>query len=247
MAAVALNQWNEAEPLAAPWIDHLGLVVADVAPVVAALREAGFLVSDPQQLQGASGPMGQVSAHCVFPNGYLEISAPLPGAGNHLEPLLAQGEGWRLLLFRTDDAETERQNLLQTGVRCSQIDAASRQVRLDDRELTARFRWFSVPDLIPGILTAYVEHCDPDVVFDASLCAHPNGATGLGAVLFGKEAQALSKLPGGSTKDGPDALIASQDEPAIAGLSASGCPALHISSHSLNLAAFGEQTPWSQS
>ena len=104
--------WSQAEPFVLPVIDHVGLVVSDIQAAVEELRRLGLKVSDPEPLLTSQGPLGQRSAHCVFENGYLEISAPIPGSGNHLEPFLAMGEGWRILVLACDDCEHYINNVI---------------------------------------------------------------------------------------------------------------------------------------
>jgi hypothetical protein len=231
------DAWVGAAAIDTPAIDHLGLVVADVEPVVHCLRQNGFAVSDPEALQGESGPLGQVSAHCVFANAYLEISAPTPGSGNHLEALLARGPGWRLLLFRAGDDAPERASLDAAGVASGPLREASRAVRLPGGARTARFRWFELPDLLPGVLAGFVEHRDPDIVFAPALSRHPNGATRLEAVLFGAGSEPIAALPGAPGAASPRALFNPAAPQAISGLAIGGCAPLRIDAHGLSLRA----------
>ncbi|MCX7326367.1 MAG: VOC family protein [Hyphomicrobiales bacterium] len=165
-------------------VDHIGVVVHDLAAEVAAWRGCGFAVSDPVALMGVDGegrpvPLGQASAHVVFENSYVELSSPDPGSGNHLEPYLAHGEGVRILVLATADAEAAR-----SSVGAPEVRSASRRVIIDGKAQTARFRWFPLPaDLVPATLSAVVEHLTPDLVFHPSLVVHPNGARQLTRIL----------------------------------------------------------------
>lgn len=163
-------------------VDHVGLVVADVGVTVTAFRKLGFQVSDPVGLlatdaAGKTSPLGQDSAHIVFDNAYLEISAPHPGSGNHLEPYLALGAGIRILCFASDDLAADYPLLSHAKLAGSPLLGSARAVRIGQTERVARFRWCAVrPDLWPGVIVAIVEHLDRDIVFAPELRTHPNGA-----------------------------------------------------------------------
>ncbi len=170
-------------------IDHIGIVVHDLAAEVAAWRAAGFLVSDPVPLMGAGAagepvPLGQSSAHVVFHNGYVELSSPVPGSGNHLEPYLARGEGVRILVIAAGDAEAARQKLASAWPRMPEVRRASRSIIVGDEQATARFRWFPLPeDLLPGVLSAVVEHETRELVLHPRFVEHPNGWSRIASVI----------------------------------------------------------------
>lgn len=162
-------------------VDHIGVVVHDLVREVAAWRGHGFKVSDPVPLMGrdASGAvmaLGQRSAHVVFNNGYIELSQPIPGSGNHLEPYLAKGEGVRILVAATHDAVDARAMIAAQWPGTPEVKSAERRVTINGTTETARFRWFPLPfDVVPGVLSAVVEHQTPHLVFHASFIDHPNG------------------------------------------------------------------------
>ncbi|WP_195908476.1 VOC family protein [Novosphingobium sp. Gsoil 351] len=214
------DPWANAAALDGLAIDHIGIVVRDLAPTLAWLRGRGFRVNDGVPLMGADGPLGQISAHCVFANGYVEISTPVPGSGNHLEPLLAQGEGVCILALATSDAAADHARL--GALAAGRPRASSRRVQLREGEREARFVWFPLTEVVPGAITAVVEHRDPDIVFAAELREHPNGATRLADVLFGA-APALPALAAGDEQAA--ALLGQGLSPGIAGFSIGGCTA----------------------
>ena len=200
------------------WLDHVGLVVEDVAPVVAQLREAGFSVSDPVALQGENGPLGQTSAHCVFENFYLEISAPVPGSGNHLEPLLAEGPGVKIIALGCEDADAAHAKLSESGVACGPLRDASREVMFARRRAIARFRWFAVEEGPAGAITALVEHLDPEIVFAPELSAHRNGSRRVTEVVLGEAGRSLRKLAQGKATDAPAIRIDESELSIVRGL-----------------------------
>ena len=164
------DPWQRAAPGPALAIDHIGIVVPDIAPVVAWLRARGFRVNDGVELIGAGRPLGQRSAHCVFANGYVEISAPHPGSGNHLEPYLALGQGIRILVLGSADIEADHARFAERALAAAAPAPSSRAVQLAEGERIARFRWFPLHHVVPGVLTAVMTHRDRDIVF-APNCA----------------------------------------------------------------------------
>lgn len=185
--------------LAAP-VDHIGFVVADLAREVAAWRARGFAVSDPEALtaldpDGHGRPLGQMSAHAVFKNAYIELSAPIAGANNHLEPFLALGEGARIVVFAAQNAEKAHDAAARAGIAASPPMIAGRSVALGGSAKIARFRWFRLADHIwPGVLCAVVEHLTPELVFHPGLITHPNGARRLSG-LFGAGQPTIEGMP----------------------------------------------------
>lgn len=170
-------------------IDHIGLVGRAIAPMVAAYRKLGFTVSDPVPLlQPRPGhdpvPLGQVSAHVIFPDTYMELSAVLaPGQGNHLDSWLARHEGLHILAFRSPDATQAWQELQARGVVMPPLRAASREVNMAGRSGTAQFKWFQIPESVFNEgFACVVEHLTPELVFIDGMTHHANGAIGLRAI-----------------------------------------------------------------
>ncbi len=196
-------------------IDHIGLVVHELAAEVAAWRAAGFQVSDPVPLMAAGPdgkpqPLGQASAHVVFQNGYVELSSPTPGSGNHLEPYLEHGEGVRILVLAADDADAARNRLLPSWPGLPTVREASRRVVVGGREGVARFRWFPLPEeVLPGVLAAVVEHRSRGLVLHPSFAIHPNGWSRIRAVTAegaGGHLQRLAPLLGDAS-DAPELKV----------------------------------------
>lgn len=201
-------------------IDHVGVVVHDLKAEVAAWRSQGFQVSDPVPLMAAGHegellPLGQSSAHIVFRNGYVELSSPIPGSGNHLEPYLARGEGVRIVVLAADDAEAARRKLLPSWPGLSAVRHASRLVLVGEDRETAGFDWFPLPqEVLPGVLTAVVQHRSRDIVLHPSLAAHPNGWTRISRVI-GTGRRGDLRLPAlaAEASDAPGLAIADNGGP----------------------------------
>jgi len=202
-------------------IDHIGIAIRDLGAEVAAWRAQGFLVSDPVALFSTEGgvlrPLGQTSAHVIFANGYVELSAPVPGAGNHLEPYLAAaGEGVRILVHATDD-------IAGAQAACPDSPAprlSTRMVALPGAAVEARFLWFplALPTL-PDVLCAVVAHQTPDVVYHPALWDHPNGLTQIAHLIAAGTGVAVRDQGLPPTKLGVQILAAQGDAAGVARIS----------------------------
>lgn len=212
-------------------VDHIGVVVHDLAAEIAAWRGLGFSVSHPVPLIGSDAagrpvPLGQSSAHVVFENGYVELSSPLAGVGNHLEPYLARGEGVRILVLAAADAAATRAAIATRWSETSPVKASSRAIHVEGQDLVARFRWFPLPfEVIPGVLSAVVQHLTPELVFHPSLVAHGNGLRRIaGIVATGRPADIYRTFDlGGTGRPVPSIhLVESEKALAVDGLRLAG-------------------------
>jgi catechol 2,3-dioxygenase-like lactoylglutathione lyase family enzyme len=193
-------------------IDHIGLVGRDIAAMVSAFRRLGFTVTNPVQLTqpGPDGnpiPLGQLSAHVIFPDTYLELTAvEKPGQGNHLDPWLARHEGLHIMAFRSENAAQSWDDMAAFGVVMPPLRAASREVKSGGVTGIADFRWFQIPESISREgFACVVEHQTPELVFIKSMTRHDNGATGLrgvGALVddLDEAVQRYRRLPGAEVK-----------------------------------------------
>jgi catechol 2,3-dioxygenase-like lactoylglutathione lyase family enzyme len=193
-------------------IDHIGLVGRNIEAMVATFRQLGFMVTNPVQLTqpGPDGnpiPLGQLSAHVIFPDTYLELTAvENPGQGNHLDPWLARHEGFHILAFRAENATQSWNEMAAFGVVMPPIRVASREVNAGGVRGIADFKWFQIPESISREgFSCIVEHQTPELVFIKSMMAHDNGATGLRGVgaLVDDLDEAVSRyqrLPGAEVK-----------------------------------------------
>ncbi len=213
------NTWSRARLLTGLAIDHLGIVVADCAPIIALFRKHGFQVSEPQQLMGEDGPLGQTSAHCVFDNGYIEISAPVPGSGNHLEPLLAMGEGIRILVLGSTDCQDDHRRLSKGGLNVGSIRQSSRAAGPPTSRHIAKFTWFEIADIVPGLMVAVVQHHDHNNVLHPELRKHPNGAFKITDVVFGASGSCLAPLRAHASTGGITSLINPEIDQPVVGIS----------------------------
>lgn len=168
-------------------LDHAGFAARRLDGLSRQLRDAGFAPTLPQALLGrdAAGQavdLGQRSAHCVFRQTYLEITAT-SGADNHLQPFLSRYEGLHILALRAGDLDRVRARLAAAGFAPSPVQLATRHIAYGECHGEARFRWFMLPPVVmPEALVCVVENLSPELVYQAAVCRHPNGTSDLRAV-----------------------------------------------------------------
>jgi hypothetical protein len=166
-------------------IDHVGILAPLIAPLVDEFRALGFSIVGPTELtsvdaSGKPSGLGQFSAHVMFDNDYIELTAvEAPFPGHHLEQYLDKPWGLRLLLIACEDIE-------QVHAECRNRDLASGNVLTAGRSIDyqdgaeARFKWFGLEaSNWPETLVAFVQHLSRDIVFDERVARHTNGASGI--------------------------------------------------------------------
>lgn len=171
-------------------LDHAGLAGTDLARMRAAFGRLGFTVTEPSDLLGrANGvirPLGQSSAHVVFEDTYLELTAvATPSPAHHLAGYGGRYDGLQILALRTDDLAQAHARAQRAGAMPGAIAEASRPVDYGAgaRCGEARFEWFAVaPGCSPEGLTCLIRHLTPALVFQPAVQRHPNGALELEAV-----------------------------------------------------------------
>lgn len=181
-------------------LDHLGLVSRRLEPLLSGAVGLGFQPTRPEELM-AAGPAGpvpleQTSAHLVFGNTYVELTAVRSHAPtHHLAPWLARREGLLILAFGTEDLADARRRSLEAGYSPGPVAGASRRVTYGARAGEARFEWFMLdPVSTPEALVCFVRHLTPEVVFQPEVQQHPNGARDIeGVVLVTGEPLGLAR------------------------------------------------------
>ncbi|RME66133.1 MAG: VOC family protein, partial [Alphaproteobacteria bacterium] len=166
-------------------IDHVGIVGRDMAGLKLAYERLGFRVTEPKPLLGADGqgkmvPLGQYSAHFMFADSYVELSAVTgEKPHNHLEPWLRRYEGLHILALATPDAEKARTHLRSAGLDPGPVQTAARDVQYGNGG-RALFSWFAfAADAFAEAFVCMVEQRTPDIVFQPGMADHANGAVDL--------------------------------------------------------------------
>ena len=198
-------------------IDHVGIVGTDLARLIDAYKRLGFHVTPSQELLGkdADGhdqPLGQQSAHIMFADTYIELTAPTgTNPANHLYPYLEHHEGMHILALASEDCTHTHTRTLEAGLHPSSIQEASREV-IYGTPGQARFEWFGfAPDDFPEGLVCYVEHLTPDIVFQKDVMSHANGASALRSVLVAHTEDRAQHYPGDDNTDTTLVIAQSQD------------------------------------
>lgn len=170
-------------------LDHLGFAVGDLAPLLETFTRLGFSPTEPRELErlredGSTESLGQISAHLVFGDTYVELTAvPDRRSGNHLEEFLARHEGLHILALRSADIDAARSRCAAAGLHPTPVQLASRRIEYGERRGDARFRWWMLPaeDLPDGLL-CHVENLRPGLVYQPAVQSHPNGALAVSGV-----------------------------------------------------------------
>lgn len=214
------DPWASTRPCGGMSIDHVGIVVRNLGPTIEWFERRGFLVSAPAELLNADGePAGQLSAYCVFENGYVAINAPILGTGNPLAPYLALGEGIHVLALRSKSAKADYRKLAAGGLAAAKPQRASRGFSFDGDLSRVRFNWFPLAPVIPGLLISVIEQLTSLNVLSPNQAQHPNGARRLHDVLFGGSMPSLSLA---EDPDAPQILCAQNLPRGIRGFTVSG-------------------------
>jgi hypothetical protein len=171
-------------------IDHIGILGPSVSALVREFRALGFAVVGPAELtaiddNGRRVGLGQQSAHVMFANDYIELTAVDSTSPNHhMAHFLQPPWGIRLLLLTSDNIESTYDRCSQRRLEPSQVHTASRQLSYK-QGAEARFKWFGLPAKEwPDILVAYVQHLTRELVFDNVVSQHANGANGISRLYY---------------------------------------------------------------
>jgi len=178
-------------------IDHIGFLAPSIEKIVTEFRVLGFSIAGPTELtaidhSGNRHGLGQFSAHVMFENDYIELTAvESPSPEHHLAHFLQPPWGIRLLLLTSDDIDHVHDDCKARHLNPTDIQSAAR--RIDYKEdAEAKFRWFGLPALDwPDAMVAYVQHMTRELVFDTSISKHANGAKALTRLFY-----CADELPG---------------------------------------------------
>jgi len=192
-------------------IDHAIVATGDLGAAEDAFARLGFSVT-PRGLHSAH--MGTANATTVFANGtYIElmgIVAPTERNAPFRDGITA-GRTLFGLALKTADADAARDAFAAAGVDHGPVTAFSRPVGLPDGEHEAAFRTTNLAGAAtPGAHAFVCQHLTPDVVWRQDHLVHPNGVTGLRAVVAVADDPAETAEAWGVVAPGPVTTSASK-------------------------------------
>lgn len=167
---------------------------------------------DYEKLGFTAAPLGNhqnraTANHCLmFPETYLEllgINEPQYPSGSLSENLASRGEGLHRLALGTTDADAVKADVEALGVRTEGPNDLARPSQ--EPEGMVKFRnLFLEPDDLAGIPVFICGHKTPELMRNARLLSHPNGANRFAGVTAlvddpSATAEALAKLFGAAS------------------------------------------------
>lgn len=180
----------------APSLDHLGWIVTDLFAGAIAWEGLGFRLSRISPQMGFTGPDGTLelwaSANrcAVLETGYLELIGIVdPGRFNPWQTYLARGDSPHIAAFRVMEADLAFPSLIS---RVQGFEAPVQRSRMaplglfeDQGDAEMRFRnIFSQDKYWPEGRFIVIEHQTPEILWQADLLEHPNGARALVEAVF---------------------------------------------------------------
>lgn len=174
-------------PSAAPTIDRLCVVVADLETAAAEVESLGFTLTP----QGRH-MVGSRNRCVMLRDGqYLELLdphavVPDPASIRYAQRLAQYGEGLAVLSLRCEEPDAVAEAWRSAGFSPSAIRPYSRTVDLPGRQAQARFELIQLaePPLpgLPGLAVCACRQLTPELVWRAEHLEHRNGASGVVAL-----------------------------------------------------------------
>ena len=185
-------------------IDHVVVLVDDLAAAGAAFVQAGFQVTPETRHSAAMGTANR----CVMLHGsYIELMGIVAETEANLtwRRFLADGPGLRGLAFASEDIDGTAASLAQSAIAAGPVRNFSRATEAGE----LRFSVIRVePAETPGLQCLVCQHHSRDVLWRPELMHHANGATRLVGITV-PQAEALTRFAaaeGVVTQEGPARL-----------------------------------------
>ena len=115
-------------------VDHVGVLGPSIRALAAAWERLGFRVVGPEELMGVGDDgeprgMGQFSAHVMFPDDYIELTAvEKPAPEHHLAQFRDAAAGLRLLILGTNDIDARHAACASAGLAPAPVQRAAREI-----------------------------------------------------------------------------------------------------------------------
>lgn len=177
-------------------LDHIGIVVPDLAIAAEEFTALGFTLSSAVTHETADGkPAGSTQSSIMLQDGYIELQEITGPAGSHLLSAAREKHfGLHILAFGVPDAQGAHARLAETELPLGDVMEWARMVHRLDGDQEARFAFF-VADYDPSddALLCWVQHLTPDAIREPRLLEHANGAIGLTRVGLYATDQSIAK------------------------------------------------------
>lgn len=163
-------------------LDHIGIVVPDLAQAADDFTALGFTLSSPVSHETADGQSaGSRQCSIMLQDGYIELQEITGPVGSHLLSAAREKHfGLHILAFGVTDARRAHARIAATDLPLGEVLEWSRMVHRLDGDQEARFAFF-VADYDPTdeALLCWVQHLTPDAIREPRLLEHANRAIGL--------------------------------------------------------------------
>jgi catechol 2,3-dioxygenase-like lactoylglutathione lyase family enzyme len=169
-------------------INHVGIVVRDLAKTAARYESFGFLLTPFSVHSGAWNPTETVQPlasgnRCVmFGNNYLEILASENPAepSPRMESYLKRHQGAHIICFNSENLTSVDRRLASAGIKTSGIIPLQREIDTPSGMQTAKFERIQfAPDDSPEGYIQAANHLTPQHIYQRRYITHPNGCSGL--------------------------------------------------------------------
>ena len=169
-------------------INHVGIVVRDLADAVARYEAMGFVLTPFSAHSGAWKPgepvktLGSGNRCVMFEGSYLEVLASADPAvpSPRLAGYLRHHQGAHIICFGSQQLEALDERLRASGIATSGVIPLEREVDTEDGVRTAKFQrvQFAPADSSEGYIQA-ARHLTPDYIYQPRYIRHPNACTAL--------------------------------------------------------------------
>jgi hypothetical protein len=150
--------------------------------------------------------LGSVNHLMMFHDHYLELVGLPVGATTLRREVLESRLGIDGLVFKTGDAQSTYERLVEQGFRAGEPQSFTRPVEVNGREEIAQFRTTRLAaSELPAGRVYFCQHDTPQWVFRPEWAGHPNGAQALTELVVvsadpAAEAQRYAQLTGGAVE-----------------------------------------------
>lgn len=173
-------------------LDHVGIVGSSIDELRREWLSRGFFVTEPEELMaldpttGRPVSLGQHSCHIIFEHGYIELTAvDIITPKHHLYPWIRHDVSLGIIAIGADEIESVHTRFIHTGVSVGSIAKASRPIHYGARRGDALFSWFALDAAsTPEALVCFVRNERPELIYQAEVQRHPNGARALESVVI---------------------------------------------------------------